>query len=217
MEGLSITNPAVDLGELDYSESLALQRKLVSILRKWGKGDVLLFLNHPPVYTVGRGKNPENYKSVPVVETERGGDVTYHGPGQLVVYPIMDLRRDGQLDVRKYVQLIEDVIIESIGKFGFSGELGQEPGIWVNGSKVASIGMAIRDGIAFHGFSINISGSSLDGFSRIRACGLDPSSVSFVPIERNTLMMELLKAASSKFHRFNWVSKEKFYSIIQGK
>ena len=214
MESHYIINPAVDLGILEYEESLELQRNIVSKIRSWNYGDVLLIMGHPPVFTVGRGGIPENYKEVEVVETERGGDVTYHGPGQIVVYPIIDLERNGIGGVRRYVEMVEGIIIDSLKDNGYEASVGNEPGIWVQGKKVASIGMAINNGISFHGFSLNISQEVLSGFARIKACGLDPSYISYINVDREKIKKDIIKNFSFRIHKFNVITKDFFYSII---
>ncbi len=214
MENHYITNPAVDLGVIDYKESLEIQRKVASLLKTWKYGDVLLLVKHPPVYTVGRGGIPDNYKGVETVETERGGDVTYHGPGQIVVYPIIDLERNGIRGVRRYVEIVESIIIESLKDNGYSAYVGQEPGIWVDGKKVASLGMAIKSGISMHGFSLNISPEVIPGFSRIKACGLDPSLISYVGVKEEKIKDDILRNFSLRIHPFNIITKDFFYSII---
>jgi len=214
MENHSIINPAVDLGTVDYLQALELQRKLVRKVREGGIGDIILILDHPPVYTVGRGKNEKNYSGIDVVETERGGDVTYHGPGQIVIYPIINLIKNNINGPKKYVELIEDIVINSLKMCGYEAKVGEEPGIWINGKKVGSIGMAIKDGIAFHGISINTSPKVLEGFRKIRACGLDPSVMYYIDIERKDFVDYLLKNFSIKIHEFHLVSREFFYSNI---
>jgi lipoyl(octanoyl) transferase len=213
MEDRYITNPAVDLGTIDYVDSLMLQRKLVERVRRREIGDVLLFLDHLPVFTVGRGKKPENYRGVEVVETERGGDVTYHGPGQLVIYPIIDLERNGMYDVRKFVKLLENIVIASISKFGYSGSIGDEPGIWVEGKKVSSIGLAIKNKISFHGISINISKEVLSGFSRINPCGLDSGTIGFVDVERVEMKREVKKNFEIALHPFEEAGRDFLLSL----
>jgi len=208
MENRYITNPAIDLGTVDYADSLALQRELVVRVRRGRIGDLLLFIDHPPVFTVGRGKKPENYRGVEVVETERGGDVTYHGPGQLVIYPIIDLERNGIFDVRKFVKLLESIVITSISKFGYSGSVGEEPGIWVEGKKVSSIGLAINNKISFHGISINISREVLSGFSRINPCGLDPGTIGFIEVKREDMKREVKKNFDISLHPFEETGRD---------
>ena len=208
------TNPVADLGTVDYSASLVLQRKLVELVKKGEIGDVLLILDHPPVFTVGRGKKPENYSGVEVVETERGGDVTYHGPGQLVVYPIIDLEKNEINGARKLVHLIEEIVIASIGKFGYTVIVGDEPGVWSDGKKVASIGLAIKGNVSFHGISINISEEVLDGFSKINPCGLDPKKIGFVKIDRSAIKRELIENFEKSIHPFEEVDAGFFDGMI---
>lgn len=208
------TNPVADLGTVDYSTSLVLQRKLVELVKKGEIGDVLLILDHPPVFTVGRGKKPENYSGVEVVETERGGDVTYHGPGQLVVYPIIDLEKNEIGGARKLVRLIEEVAITSIGKFGYTVRAGDEPGIWFDDKKVASIGLAIRGNVSFHGISINISEEVLGGFAKINPCGLDPEKIGFVRIDRSAIKRELIDNFEKLIHPFEEVDASFFDGMI---
>lgn len=210
MAGHSTTSPVADLGTVGYNDSLSLQRRLVEMVKNGEMGDVLLFLDHPPVFTVGRGKRPENYAGIEVTETERGGDVTYHGPGQLVVYPIIDLNRNGIDGARKFVHLIEHVIIASIGKLGYEGKVGDEPGIWVGGRKVASIGLAIRDRVSFHGLAINIGKEVLDGFNKINPCGLTPETIGYIEVERDELREALRASFEGSIHPFEEVEPEFF-------
>ncbi len=215
MEDRCTLNPVADLGTTDYAWALELQRKIVNKVKKGEIGDVLLFLSHLPVYTVGRGKRPENYYGVEVIDTERGGDVTYHGPGQLVVYPIFDLEKNGIMGARKFVQVIEDVIISSIGSFGFVGEIGDEPGIWVEGKKIASIGLAIRESVSFHGVAINISEEVIPGFSKINPCGLHPDTIGFVKIDREKLIAEIRANFERAVHKFDDVAPSFFYELAR--
>ncbi|MEM0129982.1 MAG: lipoyl(octanoyl) transferase LipB [Thermoplasmatales archaeon] len=214
MGDLSTSSLAVDLGTVEYSEALKLQRELVNLVERGLIGDVLLILEHPPVYTVGRGKKPENYVGIKVIETERGGDVTYHGPGQLLFYPIINLKRLGLMDVRKFVLKLEDVFILSLESLGYSGSLGSEPGIWVEGKKVASIGLAIKNGISFHGVAVNISPDVIPRFSKIRPCGLDPGTIGFVDVSRSALKKNVLESFSIKFRPFETISPPDFREMV---
>lgn len=206
MENRYITDLIVDLGTIDYGSALDLQRRLVERVRNGELGDVILFLDHPPVFTVGRGKKPENYSGVEVVETERGGDVTYHGPGQLVMYPIINLEKNAIFDVRRFVKLLEDVVIDSLTRFGYSASIGREPGVWLNGKKVASIGLAVRDKVSFHGISINISPIVLEGFALINPCGMSSETIGFVLVDRNEIRDEIVRNLERILHPFQEVS-----------
>ncbi|MEM0128185.1 MAG: lipoyl(octanoyl) transferase LipB [Thermoplasmatales archaeon] len=214
MEDLSTSNLAVDLGVVDYREALGLQRELVDLLGKNKIGDTLLILEHHSVYTVGRGKKPENYVGIEVIETERGGDVTYHGPGQVVFYPIMNLEKLGLMDVRKFVFKLENVFISSLSSFGYNASRGSEPGIWIDGKKVASIGLAIRKGISFHGIAVNVSKQVIPWFSKINPCGLNPKTIGFVEVEKEELIKSVLYSFSHEFHPFHLISSRYFKEII---
>jgi lipoate-protein ligase B len=158
-----------------YARALAWQERLVEE-RGRGGDDRLDLLEHPPVYTLGRGADATFLAAaaggpVPVVRTSRGGQVTYHGPGQLVAYPVLDLRRH-RCDVRWYVRRLEDVLIRTLATFGVEGErVAGAPGVWVAGAKIASIGIAVRRWITWHGLALNVD-VDLTPFTRIVPCGL---------------------------------------------
>jgi lipoate-protein ligase B len=166
---------------MDYEEARALQLEIVHA-RKNATIDrnVVLSLEHPSVFTLGRRgerdhlKVSESFlraKGVPIVHVERGGDITYHGPGQLVVYPILYLGKEG-LRVNEYVTRLEEVMIRSAGDFGLKSE--RDPrnrGVWVGNNKLGSIGIAIRHGISFHGFAFNVN-LAMGPFTWIHPCGL---------------------------------------------
>lgn len=163
------------LGVVPYDRALDLQERLVDARARGGE-DTLLLLEHPPVYTLGRGADTAFLGAaaggaVPVVRTSRGGQVTYHGPGQLVAYPVVDLRGH-RCDVRWYVRRLEDVVIRSLEAFGITGErVDGAPGVWVAGAKIASIGIAVRRWITWHGVALNVD-VDLTPFTRIVPCGL---------------------------------------------
>jgi lipoyl(octanoyl) transferase len=174
------------LGTIDYDAGLTLQRDLVEQRRSGRIGDTLLLLEHPPVITLGvRAKgtsanivaSPLQLEAAGVVvrETGRGGDVTYHGPGQLVGYPIFDLKPD-RCDVHQYVRDLEGALIASLAEFGVRGErIGGLTGVWVGTSgreeKVAAIGIRISRWITSHGFALNVS-ADLEYFRLIVPCGI---------------------------------------------
>ncbi len=146
---------------MDYLAALALQERLVESKRRESSGDILLFVEHPHVYTLGRGGKESNVlapEEVPVIRTSRGGDVTYHGPGQLVVYPIIDLRSKLRKDVHRYVRNLELSAIRTLKDFGLAGT--RRPpftGIWIGDKKIAAIGVAVRRSITFHGLALNVN------------------------------------------------------------
>lgn len=169
-----------DLGRMGYQDAYALQRELVSRRKAGEIPDQLLFVEHPPVITLGRNARESNIlfsreallaAGVEVHETDRGGDVTYHGPGQIVGYPIFDLR-EWKRDVGAYVRAVEQTIIEAIGEFGFDGErVPGATGVWVGPAKVAAIGVHLSRWVTSHGFALNVQ-TNLDHFKLIVPCGL---------------------------------------------
>lgn len=164
-------------GRVPYDVATTWQESLVT-RRVDGRGpDAFLLLEHPPVYTLGRGADAAFVGAaaggaIPVVRTGRGGQVTYHGPGQLVGYPIVDLGGHRR-DVRWYVRSLEQVLVDALDRLGIrAGRLDGHPGVWVEGRrKIASIGVAIRRWVTWHGFALNVS-ADLRGFASITPCGI---------------------------------------------
>jgi lipoate-protein ligase B len=169
-----------DLGRTDYLAALALQEGILERKQRQASADALLFVEHPHVYTLGRSGQEVNVLSaqeVPVIRTSRGGDVTYHGPGQMVVYPIIDLRSKLRKEVHRYLSNLEMSAIRTLKDFGL--ECMRRPpytGIWINNRKIAAIGIAVRRGITFHGLALNVN-TDLTYFKRIIPCGLDWADV----------------------------------------
>jgi lipoyl(octanoyl) transferase len=175
------------LGTVPYGEALEIQNALAEERRHGRIGDVLLLLEHPHVLTLGaRGDGGRAHilatparlaeLGVEVFETGRGGDVTYHGPGQLVGYPILDLTPD-RCDVHKYVRDIEEVIIRTTGDYDIrAGRIAGLTGVWVGHEKIAAIGIRISRWITSHGFAFNIS-TNLDYFRLIVPCGISDRGV----------------------------------------
>ena len=179
-----MTRPLVvaDLGRRPYLEVLELQRELCRRRMAGETGeDVLLLVEHDPVVTLGRGTRAQSLplapeelarRGVPAVEVERGGDVTYHAPGQLVGYPIIDLGGHRR-DLHWYLRTLEDVLILALGRLGVEAE--RRPGltgVWTAGRKIASIGIHVKQWVTFHGFALNVS-TDLRGFDLIVPCGID--------------------------------------------
>jgi len=175
-----------DLGRLDYLGALALQERLVEVKQHEPSPDILLFVEHPHVYTLGRGGNESNVlapEEVPVYRTSRGGDVTYHGPGQLVAYPIIDLRSKLRKDVHRYLRNLEMTAIRTLEDFGLAGT--RRPpftGIWIGDRKIAAIGLAMRRCITYHGLALNVN-TDLSYFQRIVPCGLAWADVTSMATE----------------------------------
>lgn len=171
----------IKTGLVDYERARALQFKLLDRKLSGESRDFLVLSEHKPVITLGRGfkqqnlllgKEELNSIGVSVLDTERGGDATYHGPGQLVGYPVFDLARRGR-DIRLFIQSIEEAIIGTLKDFNISsGRKKGSIGVWAGGKKIASIGVAVRKWISYHGFALNIF-TDLKNFSFINPCGLD--------------------------------------------
>ena len=136
--------------------------------------DELWLVEHDPVFTLGQAGKPEHVLmpgDIPVVQVDRGGQVTYHGPGQLVAYPLLDLKRL-KIGVRDYVCKIEQAIIDTLDTWNIgAARKDGAPGVYVNGAKIASLGIRVRRGCAFHGLAFNITGQSTPPFARINPCG----------------------------------------------
>jgi lipoate-protein ligase B len=164
-----------DLGKLDFVAALSRQEQLIELKQRQGVADILLLVEHPHVYTIGRGGDLKNVlaaREVPLHRASRGGDVTYHGPGQLVVYPIVDLRSKLRKDVHRYVRNLEMAAIETLKDFDLEAK--RRPpytGIWIDNRKIAAIGIAVRRCITFHGLALNVN-TDLSYFNRIIPCGL---------------------------------------------
>ena len=171
---------ACDLGALPYREALALQEAMVQARASGAIGDWLLFPEHPPVLTVGRGgtegslkADPESLKrlGIEVFEVTRGGDITWHGPGQLVGYPIIDLDARGR-DLHVFLRGLEQSIEKTLLEFGIeSRTVPGRTGVWVDEAKIASIGIAVRRWVSYHGFALNVA-PDLGFFDLIHPCGL---------------------------------------------
>ncbi|MDV3278511.1 MAG: lipoyl(octanoyl) transferase LipB [Nitrososphaerales archaeon] len=171
-----MTASLLDLGTVEYGKAWELQKVLVERRARDEVPDTLILLEHPHVVTLGRKTSPANLnpQGVPVFTVERGGDATYHGPGQLVGYPIVKLHDH---DVRRHVKVIEKALIASVGRFGIEAGLEEgHPGVWVAGRKLASIGVAVTNWVTYHGFALNVN-TDMSYFNLIRPCGLDPSTM----------------------------------------
>jgi lipoyl(octanoyl) transferase len=167
-------------GTVPYDEAVALQERVHQARREGRVPDVLLLLQHPPVITLGRGAHAQHLLADPLLlerqgvqvrETARGGDITYHGPGQLVGYPIFDLNGHGR-DVHKYLRDVEEALIQGLERLGVRGErVAGLTGVWVGENKVAAIGIGVRQWVTWHGFALNVS-TDLSAFNLIVPCGI---------------------------------------------
>jgi len=216
----------LSLGRVSYSEALAIQRRVVAARKAGEIGDTLLLLEHPPVLTMGRNSKRQNVlasdellraKGVELHEVNRGGDVTYHGPGQLVGYPIFDLRGDwpgkkgphlGPVD---FVRLLEEVLIRTCGDFRVMAQrICGRTGVWTlaNGSvdekKIAAIGVHVSQGVTSHGFALNVT-TDLRDYQWIVPCGIADREVTSLelesPMEPAPTMEDALNATARNFGR----------------
>lgn len=193
------------LGRVGYSETLALQRSLFDRRKADTVEDTLLLLEHEPVYTLGRRAKPEDVLAdaailssigAEVVETDRGGEVTYHGPGQLVMYPVISIR-EAELGPVTYVRILEQVIIDTLRRYAINGHrVVGKTGVWVGGEpgakpepgeiptgrKIAAMGVRVSGGVAMHGLSLNVS-TDLSYFDHIVPCGMPLLPVTSVALE----------------------------------
>ena len=163
-----------DLKRKNYKDTLKIQERLRKQVLINSYKESLILVEHDHVYTLGKNANSSNILNevCEVIKTERGGDVTYHGPGQLVAYPIIDLKKR-QIGVKSYVQQIEHLISKTLEEYGLSTHVPkQETGVWVNDRKIASIGIHISKGVTMHGLAINVN-TNLSYFDNIISCGID--------------------------------------------
>ena len=188
----------LSLGRADYGWTLELQRTLHARRRAGTTPDVVITVEHNPVITFGRTGSREHLLASPsdlkrdgieVFEVERGGDVTYHGPGQLVVYPIVDLREYGR-DVKGFVRRLEDATIAALAALEIeAGRRDGYPGVWVSNRKIASIGVHVSGWVTRHGLALNVAVNPAH-FAMIRPCGLPVETVSICDLLRRTVLLD---------------------------
>jgi lipoyl(octanoyl) transferase len=175
---------------IDYEAGLKLQEEQVTKILTGDGGDTILLLEHQPVYTIGRLRDQSSLRDpaslpYPVYEINRGGQATYHGPGQLVGYPILDLTPRGK-DLHEHLRRLEDTLICTCKRLGVdAGRRDGLTGVWVENRKLASIGVGVRKWVSMHGFAINITRQSLPPFIAITPCGLDGVAMSCLESEAN--------------------------------
>ena len=177
------------LERMEFTSALALQEEIVAKKREdRSSADELLLLEHEPVYTIGRTPDRSSllggtHLPHPLFSINRGGQATYHGPGQLIGYPIIDLRRCGQ-DLHRYLRWIEQLLIELLADYGIAASRRESlTGVWVENRKIASIGVGVRHWITMHGFALNVRGD-LSPFNHIVPCGIN--KVAMTSIEKET-------------------------------
>ena len=172
----------IDWGTLPYEEALEKQRTYVDARIQGRQGDILIFTEHPPVYTLGLRKEADKHllcdaaslakAGIELVKTNRGGDITYHGPGQIVGYPIISLTE--KKDLHAYLRSLEDVLIQTLKHYGLKAKRSPgKTGIWLDTRKIAAMGVAVRKWVTYHGFALNAN-VDLSPFSGIIPCGISP-------------------------------------------
>lgn len=199
--------------QMDYDEALALQRRLLERRHRGERPDTLILLSHPPVVTIGRGSSDGHVllaadelrlRGIELRETDRGGDVTFHGPGQVVGYVIFDLRVHGQ-DLHRFLRRIEESILRALAELGFAG--GRIPGltgIWVAGAKVCAIGIKVSRWVSMHGFALNVS-TDLRYFDCIVPCGISDRAVTSLealrgaPVDRRAVEDALVRGFAAEY------------------
>jgi lipoyl(octanoyl) transferase len=209
----------VDLGRLDYAAALALQQQVCALRQQESIGDVLLLVEHPPVLTLGRNAHRGHVvasdqllarRGISLFETNRGGDVTYHGPGQLVGYPILNLRGfTPPLGIVEYLRKLEEVLIRACADYGIltqrsAGRAGvwTMPGGAVAEKKIAALGVHVARGVTTHGFALNVS-TDLDDFALIVPCGIRDRGVTSIEVEADPApsMEQVVNSTARHFGR----------------
>ena len=199
-----------NLGLIDFPSAVTLQEYLVAGIISGREEETLLLLEHPPVYTIGNGGNPANIldPKLPVIRTNRGGDVTYHGPGQLVGYPLFHLSRFGR-DLNRYLRFLEEILVATANSFDVdAGTMEGKTGIWTKRGKLASIGIGVRKWVSMHGFALNCD-CNLSGFTAINPCGMAGCAMtsleteSGAPVDRQRVRLvlgEILLELPDSYH-----------------
>lgn len=200
-----------ELGTVPYEKALEYQESLLSKRIAEEIPDSLILLEHPPTITTGRKGNTGNLlvrkeylekHGISFIHASRGGDITFHGPGQIVGYPILNLKNH-EMDIRKHLRNIEEVIIRTLGDFEIEGRrIDGVTGVWVKRSKIASIGIAIRKWVTYHGFALNVS-TNLDYFELILSCGITDVRItsigSWLRDEENVRMDDVTQSVIKNF------------------
>ena len=211
----------LDLGIIDYSEASSIQKDILAKRKRDEIGDTIILAEHPPVLTMGRTGTRDNIlidediltgKKIQIIDVDRGGDVTFHVPGQLVMYPIVNIKR-ASLDVHEYIRRLEEVVIKFLSSYGIKGvRISGHSGVWVGKKKIGSIGIGLSRWVSYHGLSVNIN-ADLSYFSMIRSCGIKGVEVtSLARLLGKTADMgsvkEKLAAAFDEIFKFSQKSSE---------
>lgn len=217
-----------DPGFIDYKEAWDLQKEIFTKRVNDETEDVLLLLEHPNTYTLGKTADRENLKGsvdylksnrISVYDIDRGGDITYHGPGQIVGYPIIDLN-NWQKDTHKYLRALEEVIINTCAEYNLICERNPEhTGVWINDGKIAAIGIKVSRWVTMHGFAFNIN-TDLNLFNGIIPCGIQDKSVTSLKRELNRVVdisevKEKIVKNFKEIFSYNKVISKKLAEIVQ--
>jgi lipoate-protein ligase B len=214
----------IRLGLVDYNAAYSMQKELVAKRIRGEIPDTLILLEHEPVFTIGRSGGLGNIlineegrlrEKIALYEVDRGGDVTYHGPGQLVGYPILDLNGYGR-DIHKFLRLLEEVIIRVLDEYGLKAlRLQGLTGVWVGQKKIASIGVGVRKWVSFHGFSLNIA-PFMRHFSLINPCGLGDGKMTSMKelLGREVSIEDVLEKAVKNFSEVFNVSLKPHSNLV---
>jgi lipoyl(octanoyl) transferase len=203
----------LELGLVDYDRARSIQLQLVDRRIEGRIADTFIFVEHEPTITVGRGVRDNNIlvsdevlreRGVHVCEVERGGDVTFHGPGQQVIYPIIDLEQRKR-DLHRFLRDLEEVVINFLRNYDLIGERIQgKTGVWVNDKKICAIGIAVKHWVSYHGLALNLC-NDLSYFDLINPCGLPSSTVTSlesltgIPVDRSRVFFELINSLENVF------------------
>jgi len=201
----------IDLGLIDYQEAYKIQKEFVRRRRLGEIEDSIIVAEHNSVFTIGSRGSKENIRvskdflerlGIWVLDVDRGGDITFHGPGQILVYPILDLRHRGK-DLHRYLRDLESVVIGLLNEYGITGSrIKGKTGVWVSGKKIASIGIAASDWVTYHGLSLNVK-VDLSYFSMIYPCGMKDAEITSMKtiLGRDMAMPEVKGELLSQFKR----------------
>lgn len=212
----------IDLGQCEYKSAMKLQRHYVTKRQQEEIKDQLLMVEHPPVITMGATAEKKNIlvsneklerEGISVIEADRGGDVTYHGPGQQIAYPIIDLLSYDN-DVLKYIRLLEEVLISVLFRFGLEAHrMNNYTGVWIGKSKIAAIGIAVSKMVTMHGLALNVN-PNMKHFSYIIPCGISEYPITSMtellkkPVNQEAVKCQMIKSLIEAFDHNSKSSKQ---------